>query len=115
MFAHGETVTVLTAGLEEDPYSGEFVPSWEWMPSEREVQGVAVADGGSVEPLQPGRESVVSDYDLIFWGEDPGVTHDNRVIVRGITCSVVGRPFPWPWVFTGGIAGTVVKVKIVEG
>lgn len=114
MFAHGESVTVLSAGLDEDPYSGEFTPSWEWAPTETVVSGVAVALGGSLEPLEAGRSAVDSDFDL-FFPPDAVVTSDNRVVVRGLECDVAGRPFLWRSPFTGWTPGLVVQVKIREG
>lgn len=114
MFPHGEQVTILTAGFEEDPYSGDMEQSWEWTPTETVVEGVGVADGGSLEPLEAGRNAVDSDFDL-FFPADTVVTSDNRVVVRGLTCDVAGRPFLWRNPFTGWTPGLVVKVKIREG
>lgn len=114
MFAHGETVTVLTAGLEEDPYSGEFVPSWEWMPSGVEVPGVGIEPRPSSEPTQEARNSVVGGFTLYF---PPGtvVSPENRVVVRGKTYSVMGEAASWRNPFTGWDAGVVVQVEAVEG
>ena len=113
-FPHGEPVTVLTAGFDDDPYSTDLTRSWEWTPSEVVVEGVAVAPGGSTEPLEVGRNAVDSDFDL-FMPADAVVTHDNRVVVRGLTCDVVGRPFRWSSPFTGWTPGLVVQCKIREG
>lgn len=114
MFPYGETVTVLTAGFDEDPYSGDLEQSWEWSPSEVEVANVGVASGGSTEPLEAGRNAVDSDFDL-FFPADAEVSSDNRVVVRGLTCDVVGRPFLWRNPFTGWTPGLVVNAKIREG
>lgn len=116
MFAHGETVTVLTASYEEDPYSGDLVQSWEWTPTEVDVPNVLVGDGGSTEPLAADRNAVDSDFDLIF---QPPITvtptPQDRIVVRGLVCDVVGRPFLQMWGSSPGEAGMVVKVKIREG
>lgn len=114
MFPHGETVTVLTAAYDNDPYSDELVQSWEWSPVETPVPNVAVADGGSLEPVEADRNAVDSDFDLIF-PPDAVVTAQNRVVVRGLTCDVAGRPFLWKNPFTGWTPGLVVKCKVREG
>lgn len=117
MFAYGETVTVLSAGYVEDPYSEDLVQSWDDVsPTESEVPNVLVGDGGSTEPLAADRNAVDSDFDLIF---QPPVTvtptPQDRIVVRGLVCDVVGRPFLQMWGATPGEAGMVVKVKIREG
>ena len=111
----GETVIVQTATTVADPYSGEQVPSWS-SPIERTVPNVLVADGGSVEPERDARDSVDSDFDLIFQQPiDSLPTAQERVVVRGLVCEVQGRPFLWRWPGSGDEAGMVVKVKIREG
>lgn len=114
MFPHGETVMVLTAATQADPYSGESVTSWELPPTSLAVDNVAVADGGSLEPTEADRNAVDSDFDLIF-PADAVVTAQNRVVVRGLTCEVDGRPFLWRNPFTGWTPGLVVKCSIREG
>lgn len=114
MFAHGETVTILTAGYDTDPYSDDLVQSWEWSPTEVVVPNVAVAGGGSLEPVDDTRNAVDSDFDLYF-PADVEVTASNRVIVRGLVCDVAGRPFLWRNPFTGWTPGLVVQAKIREG
>lgn len=109
----GETVTVLTAGTTSDPYSGDTVESWD-DPTSRSVEGVAVAPGGSSEPALVGREQVVTDYDLFFPADDP-VTAQNRVVVRGVPCDVIGRPALWRSPYTGQDVGLVVHANIREG
>lgn len=114
VFAFGETVTVLTAGSVFDPYSGESTPSWDESPTGVEVPGVGVAQGGSIESPEVARESVESDFDLIF-PPDAVVAAANRVVVRGLVCEVAGRPFLWRNPFTGWTPGLVVRAKIKEG
>lgn len=114
-FPHGETVAVLTAGEVTDPYSGGTVESWaDGDVAATPVDGCGVAGGGSLEPLQDARNAVVSDFDVIM---PPGtvVTSANRVIVRGLTCTVEGRPFDWRSPFTGWAPGVIVHAKIMEG
>ena len=116
MFTNGETVTILTAGTTTDPYSGQ--PTGEdWKnPTSQTVDNVLVGSGGSTEDQTNANNIVDSDFDLIF---QPPVTitptSANRIIVRGLTCNVVGRPFLWRWPASDGEAGLVVKVSIREG
>ena len=114
MFPFGETVTVLTAGLEEDPYSGEFVPSWEWTPTGVDVEGVAVESRPSGEPTQEARNAVTSGFTLYF-PAGTTVGPQNRVVVRGSTYEVLGEPAEWINPFTGWAPGLVVQVERVEG
>lgn len=114
MFPYGETVTRLRAtGSTTDPYSNEPVTNWA-APESLSLPGCAVADGGSVEPVEDARNAVLSDFDVIA---PPGsdVLPTDRLIVRGLTCDVIGRPFDWRSPFTGWRPGMVVRVKVVEG
>lgn len=112
MFAFPEPVTILSPGTVTDPYSGETVA--DWATSTTRDDSCAVAPGGSTEPTQVARDAIDSDFDLIF-DHDPGVTHADRVVVRGLTCEVDGRPFAFRSPFTGWEPGTLVRVSIWEG
>ena len=112
MFSFPEPVEILSPGTVADPYSGETVTDWATSTSRHEA--CAVAPGGSTEPTQVARDAVDSDFDLIF-DYDPGVTHADRVVVRGLTCEVDGHPFSFRSPFTGWEPGTLVRVKIREG
>lgn len=111
-FPHGETVTVLTATTTTDGF-GNTVTDWS-NPTSVAVDNVAVADGGSLEVNTNAQNITDSDFDLIF-PPDATVTAENRVIVRGLTCNVAGRPFLWSNPFTGWTPGLVVKAQIREG
>lgn len=113
MFAYGETVDVLTAGTVTDPYSGDTTEDWD-NPTSVPVEGCGVAAGGSLEPLQDARNAVESDFDVIMPPGTP-VTSHNRLVMRGLTCDVVGRPFDWRNPFTGWAPGLFVQAKIREG
>lgn len=105
----GETVVVLTAGYEEDPYSQELVQSWEWPPSEREVNTLVPAEPRpSQEPTQEARNSLVSGWTLYLPAGDP-ITADNRVRVRGVDYPVQGQPADWLG------CGVVVQAFKTEG
>ena len=113
-FAHGETVTRLRAKPVLDPYSGEPT-GLDWTtPDPFYIPGCGVADGGSLEPLQDARNAVDSDFDVIApYGVD--VLSGDRLVIRGLTCEVSGRPFAWRNPFTGWAPGTLIRAKIREG
>ena len=110
----GETVTVLTAGTKLDSF-GHPVEDWA-NPTSVDVDNVLVGAGGSTEDRTNAANVVDSDFDLIF---QPPIsttpTPANRIVVRGLTCNVVGRPFRWVWPASSGDAGLVVKAQIREG
>lgn len=112
-FANGETVVRLRAGTTTDPYSQQQVEDWT-SPAQLAIEGCAVADGGSIEPIQDARDAVISDFDVIA---PPGsdVLSVDRLIIRSLTCQVVGRPFDWRSPFTGWQPGMVIRAKVVEG
>lgn len=111
----GETITIQTAAVVVDPFSGD-ADGEDWdNPTEVEVDDVLVAPGGSTENPEVAREPVVSDFDLIFQPPLATVpTAQDRVVVRGLVCEVVGRPFPWHWPTDGVEAGMVVRASIKE-
>lgn len=120
----GETVTVQTPGTVVDPYSGDLTFAWEldddqeWEtePSEDDVENVLVGSGGSTEPSEVARNSVTSDFDLIFQLPYTVLpTAQSNVVVRGLVCEVDGRPFGWKWSSSASEAGTVVRASIKEG
>jgi hypothetical protein len=113
-FPHGETVTRLRAASAVDPYSGESEPTNWATPASLDIDFCAVADGGSLEPVEATRNSVESDFDVLApFGSD--VRSDDRLVIRGLTCEVQGRPFDWRHPMTGWEPGMVIKAKIVEG
>lgn len=114
MFLHGETVTRLRARALVDPYSNEPEDADWSTPDALDIPGCAVAPGGSAEPTQDARGAVDSDFDLIF-KQTPDITASDRVVVRGLTCQVDGRPIQWRSPFTGWEAGWVVRASVREG
>lgn len=112
-FPHGETVTRLRATNVIDPYSGENVEDWS-VPTTKDFPRCAVAPGGSTEPLSADRQSVESDYDVMFpSGSD--VTARDRLIIRGAVCQVDGEPFDWKSPLTGWAPGLVARATKVVG
>lgn len=113
MFPHGESVTVLAAGVVSDPYSGQPAENWD-APTSTEVVGVAVEPRPSNEPVQDARNAVTSGFTLYL---PPGteITARDRVQVRGDTYRVLGDPAEWRSPFSGWDAGIVVQVERTEG
>lgn len=117
-FAFGETVTRLRAPLVLDPYSKQTTRA-EWddedNPADRElIHGVAFDPGGSLEPTQDGRGSVVTSPRLFVPSASDVGPHD-RVEVDGVTYDVEGTPGRWRNPFTGSTFPLVVNLKLVEG
>lgn len=114
MFAHGETVTRLRATKTVDPYS-QRVDQLDWTdPDSLDITGCGIADGGSTEPIEASRTPLQVDFDVITEAT-ADITADDRLVVRGLSCVVVGQPFAWRQPFTGWAAGMVVRARIVEG
>lgn len=113
-YPFGETVTRLRAQSSTDPYSKESRPDWSKTPSSLDIEGWAVDDSRSAEPLEAARDAVVTDF-VLYRDEPADVQAGDRVIVRGLTCNVVGRPATWRNPFSGWEAGFVVRANIVEG
>lgn len=114
MLPYGETIVRQRATAVTDPYSDESEAEDWTTPDSLTITGCGIADGGSLEPTQDARNAVESDFDVIApYGVD--VTPADRLVVRGLTCQVVGRPFDWRNPFTGWEPGTVIRAKIVEG
>lgn len=110
----GESITRLRAGTSVDPYSGETVPDWNQAPSTLVIGGWAVDDSRSAEPLEDGRAAIVTDF-VLYRHEPADVAAGDRVVVRGLTCEVVGRPATWSSPYTGITRGFVVRANIKEG
>lgn len=104
-----ETVTRLRATLVADPYSGESTRR-DWTTPASLALTALVAESGSTEPAEAGRTPVDSDFTLYIVGSEPvDALPSDRIVVRGLTCDVAGRPFFWQ------TAGTTIRAKIREG
>lgn len=115
-FLYGETVTRLRAAEMSDPYSSIPKPDWNVPPaSQVDIDDWGVDDSKSAEPLEAGRaEMVVTDF-VLYRDEPADVLPGDRLIIRGLTCDVVGRPATWRHPMTGWDAGFVVRANLVEG
>ena len=118
MFAHGETVTRLRRLTATDPYSGESAPiPWDkagHTPASASIDGCGFDPGGSVEPVEVGRVSVVTKPTVYApYGSD--ILVGDRLVVRNVTYDVDGTPASWRSPFTGWEPGLVVELKAVSG
>lgn len=95
-------------------YSGES-DRYDWDAAVDTSIGTCAFDpGGSVEPTQDGRSSVVSQPSALFPGEWPDVKADDRLVIGEREWQVDGDPGDYrnPW---SGFGGLVVRLKAVEG
>jgi hypothetical protein len=118
-FPFGETVTVLTAGMQTDRYSDDPEPSWDVTSSEVPVDGCAleprvVGQGGSAEPVFDARNAVASGW-TVYMPPDTVVNARNRVRIRGVVYDVLGEPADWRNPFTGSHPGIVIQAVRTEG
>lgn len=113
-YAFGETVTRLRATAATDPFSGEDT-ALDWDdPGTLDIPGIAVAPGAFVENNTPDRTRVDVSFTLYGdFGDD--IEPLDRVVVRGLTCEVIGQRQDWRSPFTGLQAGSVIEVRQVAG
>lgn len=114
MFAHGETVTRLRGTPVLDRYSGEQTGiSWK-APDALDIPGCGFNPGGSSEPTQDGRNAVITRPE-VYAPADADVTAADRLVVRGDTYQVDGKPAEWRSPLTGWAPGLVIALKEVQG
>lgn len=111
---HGETVTRLRATPKLDPYSDETTGTDWSSPETLEIPRCAVDDSKSRETFDANRNAVVTDF--VVW---PDAQYDiqsgDRLVIRGLTCSIVGRPSSPVNPFTGDAPGMEIHANIWEG
>lgn len=114
MFAHGEPVTRLRATVTLDPYSGE-PDDLDWTtPDALVISDCGFDPGGSLEPTEVGRTSVITQP-TVYAPTGADVTAQDRLVCRGVTYDVDGQPAAWRSPFTGWLPGTVIKLREVAG
>src|SRR5690606_41848307 len=111
---HSESVT--GSHVQQSLYhnTGEWGADGSLPSSDGGTHGWGVDDSRSVEPSEVARDAVVTDV-VLYRDEPADITEGDRVVVRGLTCEVVGRPATWRHPFTGWTAGFVVRANVVEG
>lgn len=113
-FPYGETVTRLRRFAAVDPYSDEVEES-DWSDAyELDIEGCAFNPGTSSEPLEAGRNAVITRPE-VYAPAGSDVLADDRLIVRDVTYEVVGVPAAYTSPFTGWTPGMVVALKAVDG
>lgn len=73
------------------------------------------APGGTSEPVEVGREPVITTPKLYFLRQYPDLRRDDRVIVRGRTYLVDGDQADWIDPFGSIVGGAVVELEAAEG
>jgi hypothetical protein len=71
--------------------------------------------GGSREPVEVGREQVVTTPKLYFRQQWPDLTSSDRVIVRGVEYAIEGDDGDWRSPYGSDVGGLVVELKRAEG
>lgn len=115
MFLNGETVTRLRATTTANPYSGESDGDPDWTnPDDLDIDGCGFDPGGSYETPDPRRDSITSQP-TIYAPADADIAAADRVVARGVTYEVDGRPALWRNPLTGWQPGLVVRLRLFEG
>jgi len=78
-------------------------------------QRAAFDPGGSREPVEVGREQVVTTPKLYFFRTWPDLTETDQVLVRGEVFGIEGDPADWKSPFGSTLGGLVVELKRAEG
>jgi hypothetical protein len=108
----GETVTVVRPGSTTDRYGN---PTADWTAAtSTEVDGAAVAPRLQPEQTDEGRQAAV-DALTAYLPPGTDVVHTDRVVVRGLTYEVDGRPAVWTSPFTATTRGIEVPLRRVAG
>ena len=88
-----ETVTRIRAGAPTGTDAfGQPIPGPD---VETAIEGALFAPGASSEPVEVGREAVVSSPTLYFRGARPDLVRTDRVRVRGLVYELDGDPADW--------------------
>src|SRR5690554_5465643 len=77
-------------------------------------ESAAFDPGGSVEPVEVGREPVITSPKLYFTVR-PDITAADRVRVRGDEFTVTGKPADWRSPWGSDVGGLVVELERVSG
>lgn len=106
----GETVTRRRRSVSGTDRYG--APTYTWATTD--LDGAVFDPGGSVEPVEVGRASVVTTP-RVYFRDAVDVTRTDELVVRGVTYRVQGAPARWVSPWTGATAGVVVELEAVSG
>lgn len=114
MHSRGETITRIRAAVVTDPYSDEAT-ALDWNTTTTLViPRCAVDDSKTRETFDANRTAVVTDF--VVWPDGQyDVTAKDRLIIRGLTCEIVGRPSTPRNPFTGDEPGMEIYANVWEG
>lgn len=111
-FPYGETVTRLRATVTTDSTNST---QYDWTsPAHLDIPGCAFDPGSSSEPLETGRTAVITQP-TVYAPAGSDVLPADRMVVRGVTYEVDGRPASWVSPFSGWAPGMTVVLRDVEG
>lgn len=112
---HGETVIRKRATPVLDPYSQEVIDlDWKTLLPDLEIPRCAVDDSKTRETNDVNRNAVVTDF--VVWPDAQyDVTPADRLVIRGLTCEIVGRPSTPSNPFTGDRPGMEIYANVWEG
>ena len=83
--------------------------------TETPIAGALFAPGGSMEPVEAGRDPLVTVPTLYFPGAWPDIVATDRIRVRGHVFAVTGVPADWRPARDSGPGGLVVSLTDPEG
>lgn len=113
-FPYGETVTRLRGTPAFNNYSDE-PDGTDWnAPDSLDIPGCGFNPGQSSEPVQDARNAVVTQPE-VYAPAGSDVLPGDRLVVRGVTYEVDGRPADYRSPFTGWTPGLVIALKEVQG
>jgi hypothetical protein len=115
---HGATVTLLRAAMVLDPYSQELTQAaWDdedHPPTSLEIPRCAIDGSRTREVNTVDRGAVVTDF-VIYPDAVYDVLPTDRLIVNGLVCEIVGRPWAPENPFNGDTPGMEIAANIWEG
>jgi hypothetical protein len=112
----GETVTRLRyATTGTDRYGNAVRDPDDEAPAELPIAGAMFDPGGSVEPVERGREAVITQPTAYFVGQWPDILASDQLRIRGRVYEVIGDPGDWRSGFGTSLGGLVVPLKRVDG
>lgn len=111
---YGETVTRLRGTAVLDPYSQEATGTdWD-NPDALVVPRCAVDDSKTRETNDANRNAVVTDF-VVYPDDHYDIQSGDRLVIRSLTCNIVGRPSTPANPFNGDAPGMEIFANVWEG